>query len=110
MTPPAFCSPFDATLAESGTAAVFLLDPEGMLRFDAEWTRDAWGRSPGPHEHVWRWVLVRDRDTSFVQLVLCTSPTLLAAHPRGQVRLYETYGDAVAARSEFGRPPLSAPW
>ena len=110
MTAPAFCSPFDEALARGGPAAIFLVDPDGMLRFDAAWTRDAWGRAPGPHEAGWRWTLVRDTDTRFVVLVLCTSPTLLAEHPRGQVRGYASFAEADSERSALGRPPLSDPW
>jgi hypothetical protein len=107
----AFCNAFDAHLAASGPAAVFLPDHEGLYRFDASWTRDAWERAPGPHAPGWRWVLVRDGATGFVQLVLATSPTLLAAHPRGDVRAFVDEAEARAARDAFGRPPVSpTPW
>lgn len=102
-----FCNDFDEALARSGPAAVFLLDQEGRLRFDADWTRDAWGREPGPHEHGWVWRLLRDRGTGFVTLVLVTSPTLIQAHPRADIRSYADEAEARAARAAFGRPPLT---
>lgn len=106
-----FCSPFDATLAASGPAAIFLPDREGLLRFDAEWTRDAWGRAPGPHEIGLRWALVRDHTTGFVGILLVSSPTLLVEHPHMDVRLFDTQEDAEMARAHFGNPPVSpAPW
>jgi len=106
-----FCSPFDAALAAHGPPAVFLPDREGLLRFDAEWTRDAWGRQPGPHAHGHAWTLLRDRDTGFVLLALVTSPTLIPApdgHARMDVRAYPTAAQAIAAREAFGQPPLCA--
>lgn len=105
-----FASPFDETLASLGPAAVFLVDTEGLLRFHLNWTRDAWGRQPGPHAIAWVWMLLRDRDTGFVQLALVTSPTLIPEHPRADVRSYETREAAEAARSTFGRPPIAEAW
>lgn len=103
---PEFCSPFDAALAAEGPAAVFLFDVEHALRFDAMWTRDAWGRSQGPHDLRWTWVALRDRQTGFVHVVLCTSPTLLASHPRADVRGFATWREARAFRDEHGHPPV----
>ena len=71
---PFFCSPWDEALARRGPPSVFLPDREGLLRFDADWTRDCWGRAPGPHVDGWTWLLLRDRDTGFVNLLLATSP------------------------------------
>lgn len=106
-----FCNPFDELLAQAGPPAVFLLDREGMLRFDETWTRDAWGRAPGPHGFGRSWRLLRDHDTGYVTLVLVTSPTLLREHPRAEVRSFEGRAEAEAARARFGRPPLaSEPW
>lgn len=102
-----FCSPFDDALAHTGPAAVFLPDREGALRFDADWTRDAWERAPGPHAHGWTWRLLRDHATGFVTLALVTSPTLLSVHPRADVRTYADQASAMAARSAFGRPPVA---
>ena len=108
---PSFCSPFDETLAREGPAAVFLLDREGLLRFDAEWTRDCWGRHPGPHDKQLCWALVRDRASGFVQQVLITSPTLLEGHPRLEAIRYPDADAARAALRALGRPPLvEEPW
>lgn len=103
-----FCSSFDATLAQEGPAAVFLPDREGLFRFDAEWTRDAWERHPGPHARVPTWTLLRDRDTGFVMLALVSAPTLLPDHPRMDVRAFATHAEAEAARAAFGDPPVTA--
>jgi hypothetical protein len=112
-----FCSPFDERLAHEGPPAVFLLDPEGQLRFDAEWTRDLWGRAadrpgPGPAglSHEVCWVLARDRDSGWVQIVLVTSPDLLAAHPRLDVRRVPSFAEASAARASLGPVPLASAW
>lgn len=101
-----FCSAFDARLAQAGPAAVFLLDDEGLWRFDEQWTRDAWQRAPGPHVVEPCWVLLRDRGSGYVNLVMVTSATLLTEHPRCDVRAYDTHDAAVAARDAWGRPPV----
>lgn len=102
-----FCSDFDAGLAAAGPAAVFLPDRDGLWRFDAEWTRDAWGRHPGPHVIEPTYSLLRDRDTGFVLLVLVTSPTLLPDHPRMDVRAFPDVGSARHARARFGAVPVA---
>ena len=114
MTPghPPFCGPFDRALAERGVPAVFLVDVEGMLRFDADWTRDAWHRAGG---RVLRpgcsWVLARDRASGYVLPVLVTSPDLLADHPRLDVRHFPDHATAAAALAALGRPPVRGePW
>lgn len=101
-----FCSEFDAALAEAGPAAVFLPDRNGDLRFEPSWTRDAWGRAPGPHEHGRVWLLARDRASGFVQLVFVTSPTLLAEHPRLDLRAFSDEASARAALEAVGVPPI----
>lgn len=108
MSDDLFCNAFDAALAQSGPASVFLPDREGKLRFDESWTRDAWGHHPGPHPHGWRWLLLRDHDTTYVTLVFVTSPTLIPTHPRADVRSFATRAEAEAARAAFGEPPLCA--
>lgn len=106
-----FCSPFDEALAHAGPGAVFLPDREGFWRFAPNWSRDAWTRNPGDHAHGWTFLLARDRDSGFVQLVLCTSPTLLGEHPRLDFRVYVTEEQARAARAELGSPPIvTEPW
>lgn len=106
-----FCNPFDETLAALGPPALFLPDREGLLRFDESWTRDAWGRCPGPHALDPRWALVRDHATGFVTLLLTTSPTLVEGWPRADVRLFATREEAEAARKALGPLPMATqPW
>ena len=106
-----FCSPFDEALAHHGPGAVFLPDREGLWRFAVNWSRDAWTRNPGEHAHGWVYLLARDRDSGFVQLVLCTSPTLLTEHPRLQLRTFDDEAAARAARDAIGQPPVATePW
>jgi len=105
-----FCSPFDERLAQHGPPAVFLLDPEGQLRFDAEWTRDLYARAPETLAHEACWVLARDRDSGWVQIVLVTSPDLLASHPRLDVRPVAGFAEAAAARAALGPVPVAAAW
>ncbi len=106
-----FASDFDARLAHSGPAAVFLCDAKARWRVVPEWTRDAWGRAPGPHTLGWTWILARDRASGFVQVVLATSPTLLAEHPRLDLRPMPDQRSAEAAVEALGRPPLAPePW
>lgn len=111
-----YCSAFDAWLAADGPPAVFLLDPEGLWRFDAEWTRDAIERlrleaHANPPEHGLRWVLARDRASGYVQLVLVTSPALLRAHPRLDTRTFGSADEAVRVRASMGHPPIDrTPW
>lgn len=115
MEEPGFCSAFDERLAATGPPAIFLRDPEGLLRFDAEWTRDAWGRVGDAVESdaapVRCWALARDRDSGYVLLVLATSPALLGVHPRLSFRTFDGPAAALAALAALGRPPLAeAPW
>jgi hypothetical protein len=109
MTPT--CNPFDEALLASGPPAVFLFDKKGELRFDVTWTRDAYGRSPGPHERGAAWLLLRDEGTGFVTLAFVSSPTLITEHPRAQVRRFESLEAAVEARAACGHPPVRrVPW
>lgn len=112
-----FCSPFDEALARTGPGAAFLFDPEGMLRFDANWTRTAWTHAdpdPAPLQGAgpsWTWALVRDRGSGSVALVLLTHGALLASHPKGDVRRFADLDAALAARDAYGRPPVCRePW
>lgn len=105
-----FCNPFDARLAEDGPPALFLRDPEGKLRFDPEWTRDAYGRL-AVSERRWCWVLGRDRASGHVQLLLATSPDLVADHPRLQFRTFDDPAAAAEVLAAIGRPPVvKEPW
>jgi hypothetical protein len=101
-----FCNGFDEELARTGPPAIFLPDREGLLRFDAEWTRDRWDRAQGPHERVPMWVLFRDSDTGFVLLLFTTAASLVEDHVRGDVRQFADRSDAVEMRDRFGSPPV----
>lgn len=106
-----FCTTFDALLAESGAPAIFLPDREGLLRFDAEWTRGAWGRAEVEPVREPAWVLLRDRDTGFVLLAFTSSRALLVEHPRMDCRAFTALDEALAQRSSFGDPPICRePW
>jgi len=102
-----FCSSFDQALAHAGPPAVFLRDAEGGWRFQPTWTRDLWGRAPGPHTHELGFVLARDVASGFVQLVMVTSPTLLVEHPRLQLRAFPDLASATEALAAFGSPPMA---
>ncbi len=99
-----FCSPFDRALAENGPPAVFQLNRDGEWRFEPEWTRDVWERSPGPHRKGTVFVVLRDSDTAFLSLLMVTSPDLLTSHPRGEVRTYADFESARSARETIGPP------
>lgn len=101
-----FCSSFDERLAQQGPPAVFLFDPEGQLRFDAEWTRDMWARATVPPRHEECWVLARDRDSGWVSLLLVTSPDLLTDHPRLELRRVADVRQGRAARAALGAVPV----
>lgn len=102
-----FCDPFDEALAGSGPASVFLLDREGTLRFDLEWTREGWTRLAGEPVRGWTWLLLRHHLTGHIHLALSTSPALLAAHPRADVRAYPSADVAIEALSHWGDPAIS---
>jgi hypothetical protein len=102
-----FCNQFDEELARRGPAGVFLFDHKGRLRFDSSWTRDVWQRAPAEPNGLWRWLLLRDRDSGFVQLALVTSSNLIPTHPRLQIRVFESLEEARAVRQGFGAPPVS---
>lgn len=103
-----FCNAFDEHLSTAGPAAIFLRDHEGLYRFDASWTRDAWQRNPGPHPLETVFVLVRDHDTGFVARLLVSSPTLLPTHPRGDVKAFGSEEDANAFLATLGALAVSA--
>jgi hypothetical protein len=106
-----FCTDFDERLASQGPAALFLPDRDGLLRFDPEWTRGAWGRIPGPHGLEPCWALLRDHDTGFVMMVFSSAKSLIREHPKMDVRLFGTEAEARSARTEWGNPPLCEdPW
>lgn len=106
-----FASPFDEQLAHAGPAAIFLRDHKGRWRVIPEWTRDCWGRAEAPHPFAWTWLLARDLASGFVQIVLCTSPSLLREHPRLQLREVPDLATAEAELRALGIPTLAPePW
>lgn len=106
-----FCSAFDESLAATGPAAIFLPDEEGLWRFDPSWTRDAWGRAAGPHPHGIVYAALRDRRNGFAFVAMVSSKSLLTAHPRLDVRLFDSLDDARGFVSSFGDPALAkAAW
>lgn len=109
--PVAFCDPFDAALAASGPPAIFTVDAEGRLRFDADRSRDAWTRCDGAPRHAPTDCLFRDRATGWVQYVLATSPDLCQGHPRADIARYTSIDEALTALAKLGSPPVwRGPW
>lgn len=91
---------------ESGAPALFTVDPDGQLIFDASRTREAWGRIEGDLEREACHFLLRDRATGWVQYVLATSPILVADHPRADQARFPDQRTALAALKTLGRPPI----
>ncbi len=85
---------------------MFLRNREGAWKLEPGWTRDAWSRDPGPHAFGWTWCLCRDRATGYVVIVLATSPTLLAHHPRMDVRAFPNQSTAFEAHASLGAVPI----
>ena len=94
---PPFCDPFDAALAAAGPPAVFTVDADGRLRLDADRTRDAWSRLPGPVDREPTLFLMRDRATGWRQLVLVTAPALALEHPRAEAARLASAAEALVA-------------
>lgn len=97
-----FSSPFDAALADSATAAVFLIDAQGKLRFEPMWTRDAWGRMPGPYAAGRTWWMAVDQASGFAFVVMTNVRDLFPtegepAHPRLVFERFASREDAAAA-------------
>lgn len=103
---PPFCDPFDAALASSGCPAIFTVDADGRLRLDAERSRDALLRCESAPRPGLSPCLFRDRATGWVQLVVATSPDLVAAHPRADIRRFESGAQALAALAALPQPPV----
>jgi hypothetical protein len=103
-----FATPFDRALAEAGPPAIFLRDREGGWRFDAQWTRDAWGRVSEPARCDGVFHVARDRASGFHLVVLATGD-LLGGHPRLDVVAVASEADADARLAGLGAVPVG-PW
>ncbi len=92
-----FASAWDAALAKDGPASIFTLDPKGLLRADAERTREV-GLEQGalPNVGASHWVVV-DRATGVKMYLLVTHPALAERQLRADARLV---ADGVVARAE----------
>ncbi len=105
-----FCSSFDRAVAHEGPEALFIRDREGLWRLAPNWTRNAYDALEGDRaqsaQKTWRWLLARDHDTGFVQLLLCTGQDLLHAHPRMDLQYFDGLEEGDAARSAYGDPPV----
>ncbi len=105
-----FCSSFDRAVAHEGPEALFVRDREGLWRLAPNWTRNAYEALDGDRSArssaAWRWLLARDHDTGFVQLLLCTGPDLLHNHPRMDLQCFVGLEEAQTARKAYGDPPV----
>ncbi len=77
-----FASAWDEALAVQGPATIFTLDPKGLLRADAERTREIGLEhgslaNAGPHHY-----LLKDRATGVLMYAFVTHPTLAEAQLR----------------------------
>lgn len=91
-----FASAWDQALAASGPAAIFTLDPKGLLRADPERTREIGltdGALPnaGPSHYV-----VTDRATGVRMYLYVTHPHLAEHQPNADARAVETAELAIA--------------
>lgn len=105
-----FCSSFDRAVAHEGPEALFVRDREGLWRLAPNWTRNAHEALEGAHREgasrKWRWLLARDHDTGFVQLLLCTGEDLLHTHPRMDLQSFAGLEQALDVRRTYGDPPI----
>lgn len=92
-----FASAWDAALAKDGPATIFTLDPKGLLRADAERTREV-GLEQGalPNAGPSHWVAV-DRATGVKMYLYVTHPALAERQLRADAR---RVADGAAARAE----------
>jgi len=101
-----FASAWDAALAEAGPASIFTLDPKGLLRADAERTREV-GLEQGalPNAGPSHWVAV-DRATGVKMYLYVTHPALAERQPRADAR---PVPDGAAARAEVAEQWVRQP-
>lgn len=98
-----FASPWDAALAASGPATIFTLDPKGLLRADAERTREV-GLEHGalPNEGAHHYV-VTDRATAVKMYLYVTHPLLAERQLRGDAQRVGELAEAVrVVRGQWG--------
>jgi hypothetical protein len=105
-----YCGEFDARVARSGTAAIFVRTIEGAWRLEPDLSRHAWEQvgsealaDNGRMVHA----LLRDKATGYVSWWLLSHPGLLAEHPRLDARLFECEDEAQAELEALGTPPMA---
>lgn len=101
-----FASAWDEALAASGPATIFMPDPKGLLRADAERTREVGieqGALPnlGPHHY-----LATDRATGVVMYLYVTHPALAERQLRADaVRVADAEQAFAAVSGQWARRP-----
>lgn len=102
-----FVSDYDRETADNGVPSIFLRDPDGLWKLEANLTRDCWERTRPSMRHVGHGLL-RDRATGFVTQVYVTGRALLEDHPRADITWFDSEDDARRALHALGSPPLAA--
>ncbi|HJN72749.1 MAG TPA: hypothetical protein QGF58_02335 [Myxococcota bacterium] len=101
-----FVSTYDAEMAASGPAGIFLRDPDGLWKFDSDLSRDCWARA-APLTRDPGFGLMRDRASGFNTPVYVTGRGIFDDHPRLDVTWYADLPAMLAALSALGSPPCS---
>lgn len=99
-----FATAWDQALAASGPAAIFTLDPKGLLRADAERTREI-GLTDGalPNEGPSHYV-VTDRATGVHMYLYVTHPHLAEHQPHADARRVPDAAAAIeVVRAQWSR-------
>lgn len=101
-----FVSDYDAEMARRGPPGIFLRDPDGLWKYNADLTRDTWERTH-PLERDCGFGLMRDRATGFNTPIYVTGRALFIDHPRVDVIWFEDLASLGAALAALGSPPCS---